>query len=123
MREKIVANASNKLYIVVDSTKTKSFLGRFPLPIEIESFGWQHTKKLVESFNCSIKLRVFNNKTFITDNKNFILDCYFEKIKYPNKLSKDLNQIPGVIENGIFSNMVDRVFVGYPNGKVNKIKE
>ena len=52
----------------------------------------------------------------ITDNGNFIIDAKFDKIESPEHLEIDLNSIPGVVENGIFSNMVDKVIIGTKDG-------
>jgi ribose 5-phosphate isomerase A len=62
-----------------------------------------------------------NNSTFITDNNNYILDCFFEKIEDANELNHTLNMIPGVVENGLFVNMADTIVIGASNGNVSTL--
>jgi len=118
LREKIVASASNTLIIVVDESKMVSRLGKFPLPVEVCPFGFENTLKKITELGCEAKLRMRNNQIFVTDNNNFIADCSFQSIEFPGKLSLDLNQIPGVIENGLFYDMVNKVIIGSENNSV-----
>ncbi|MFV9509946.1 ribose-5-phosphate isomerase RpiA [Tepidibacillus sp. LV47] len=121
LREKIVAAASTKLIIVADESKLGKQLGHFPLPIEVTPFGWENTMKKIAKFGCLPQLRLVDDKPYITDNGNYILDCKFEKIANPEQLNKELNTIPGVVENGLFPNMADIVLIGQKDGKVNVI--
>ncbi|NDI33942.1 ribose-5-phosphate isomerase RpiA [Chengkuizengella sediminis] len=119
LREKIVAFASKKLVVVADESKCVKKLGSFPLPVEITPFGYEVTKREIQKLKCHTKLRKINkNEAFITDNRNYILDCYFESIIDPLHLHTKLNLIPGVVENGLFVNMTDQVIIGYNDGKV-----
>lgn len=116
-REKIVAYHSKKEIIVIDETKIVKVLGiDFPLPVEVVKYGWIATKKVVEGFGCNVELRKIVDEPYITDNSNFILDCDFERIEEPEQLEKDLNNIPGVVENGLFIGLVDEVIVGSKQG-------
>ena len=56
------------------------------------------------------------DEPYITDNSNYILDCEFEKIDDPAQLEKDINNIPGVVENGLFIGLVNEVIVGGKQG-------
>lgn len=123
LREKIVASASEKLIIIVDDSKMTNFLGDFPLPVEITPFSWEYTQDKIETLNCKSNLRRNEGKIFITDNNNYILDCEFGKIKDPESLTRKLNQIPGVVENGLFVNMAEIVIVGYEDGEVIELKK
>jgi ribose 5-phosphate isomerase A len=118
LREKIVASASEKLIIIVDESKLADKLGAFPLPVEITPFSWQYTKKMIDKFDCSSKIRKKDGEIFLTDNGNYILDCDFGQIDNPIKLSEELNKIPGVVENGIFAEMAEIVIVGFDSGEV-----
>ncbi|RKQ35659.1 ribose-5-phosphate isomerase RpiA [Oceanobacillus halophilus] len=111
-REKIIAQAAKELIIIVDQSKKVQHLGRFPLPVEVLPFGWEMTAKEVESLGCEWKLRHRENDIYITDNGNYILDCYFNEILEPEKLHKQLKLMVGVVETGLFTNMADKVIVG-----------
>jgi len=117
LREKIVAKASKVEIIVVDESKLVKVLGlKTPLPVEVLPFGLLATKKEVEKFGCEVMLRKSGESAFITDNGNYILDCKFESIREPHKLENALNNIPGVVENGLFLDIADRVIVAKQKG-------
>ena len=116
-REKLIAYHSKKEIIIIDDTKVVKALGiDFPLPVEVLKYGWSSTKKTLEKFGCEIELRQIMNEPFITDNSNYILDCDFERIDEPEQLEKDINCIPGVVENGLFIGLADEVIVGSKQG-------
>ena len=116
-REKIVAYHSKKEIIVIDETKIVKILGvTFPLPVEVLKYGWASTKKSLQEFGCNIELRKIMEEVYITDNANYILDCDFERIDDPEQLEKDLNNVPGVVENGLFVGLADEVIVGSKQG-------
>ena len=115
-REKILANASNKVLIIVDDSKLTEKLS-FPVPVEILPFSYGFVKKRIEEICKECILRIGKRKfgPIITDNGNFILDCKFEELRDIKKLEMEINSIPGVIENGLFPNsLIDSVIVG-PN--------
>ena len=136
-REKIIAFNSKKVIIIIDDSKIVKALGiDFALPVEVVKFGWQSTKKALEQFGwqpakqtleeigCTVELRkVMGDEPFITDNGNYILDCEFERIDEPEQLEKDINSIPGVVENGLFIGLVDEVIVGSKQGIMTLTKE
>jgi ribose 5-phosphate isomerase A len=119
-REKIVAGAAKRVAIIVDRTKLVKKLGdRFPVPVEVLPFALRYTMSKLESLGGKAKLRTGATGTpFITDNGNYLVDLKFESIPKPAKLERDINHLPGVIENGIFSGVPDEVFVGYERGCV-----
>ena len=118
VREKIIAFNSKKVIIVVDDSKIVKCLGiDFPLPVEVVKFGWTSTKKTLEQFDCNVELReIMQGEPFITDNGNYILDCEFERIEKPEQLEVNMNCIPGVVDTGLFINLVDEVIVGGKQG-------
>ncbi|WP_163583028.1 ribose-5-phosphate isomerase RpiA [Gracilibacillus saliphilus] len=118
LREKMVASISQRLLIVIDESKYVRHLGAFPLPVEIVPFGWEMTRKQISRLGCNPTLRAKENTPFITDNGNYILDCYFENIQAPYKLNHTLNMIPGVVENGLFVHMADTIVMGNRSGNV-----
>lgn len=117
VREKIIANASNRIVIVVDESKVSQVLGTtFALPVEIIQFGWEATQREVDKVCGNSDLRGGIDNPLITDNGNYILDCNFAGIPEPEKVELQLNNIPGVVENGIFVDRADKVIIGTPNG-------
>jgi ribose 5-phosphate isomerase A len=119
LREKILAFHSKKFLVIVDSSKLVDTLGGFPLPVEIISFAAELTLKSLESLSCTAQIRKKNNETFKSDNGNLIADCLFGKIPDPDKLAKQIDKIPGVVEVGLFSKkLVNRIIVGYNDGRV-----
>lgn len=125
LREKVIAFNSKKVIIVIDDSKVVKALGiDFPLPVEVVKFGWTSTKKTLEDFGCNVELRkIMGEEPFITDNSNYILDCEFERIAEPEQLEIDMNNIPGVVENGLFIGLVDEVIVGGKQGILTLDKE
>ena len=118
-REKIIAYHSKKEIIVIDETKIVKALGTaVPLPVEVVKYGWTSTKKALEELGCTAELRKIINDPYLTDNSNYILDCGFERIEEPEQIEKDINNIPGVVENGLFIGLVDEIIVGSKQGIV-----
>ncbi|WHY01369.1 ribose-5-phosphate isomerase RpiA [Neobacillus sp. DY30] len=109
LREKIIAAAAKTFIVVADSDKNVDTLGTFPLPIEVVPFGYEMTVKHIKELGGSLKLRQKDGKTYLTDNGNYIIDSSFQEIMHPRELEKNLNLIPGVVDNGLFVGMADRV--------------
>ncbi|MDF2653423.1 MAG: rpiA [Paenibacillus sp.] len=118
LREKIVASFSKELIVVVDESKKVNRLGKFPLPVEIVKFGYEVTQKKLGKLGCVPKIRIVDNKPFITDNGNYIADCDFGSIDQPNDLHTAINMIPGVVDNGLFIKIATKVIVGYQDGSI-----
>lgn len=125
LQEKIVAKASDQMIVISDASKEVERLGAFPLPIEVIPFGWQTTKALVEEMLISMDvlgrdatLRMNGDRPFITDEGNHILDLHLNRIGNARQLAMVLNQVPGVVENGLFVDICDIVIVGYGDGRV-----
>lgn len=119
-REKIVASAAKKFVVIVDWTKKVFLLGeRFPVPVEVLPFAYSFVCRRLRELGGEPVLREAKSKLgpIITDNGNFIVDTRFQRINNANKLEKEINNVPGVIENGIFpSSLVDIVYIGHVNG-------
>ena len=121
LREKVVASASKKMVVVADSSKVVSVLGKFPLPVEVISFARTVVEKKITALGASIKLRMKRDgSTYITDNGNEILDCSFGKIEDPPSLARELGDIPGIVEHGLFIALASVAFVG-KGGSVEEI--
>lgn len=116
LREKIVASNSKQLIIIVDESKLVKHLGKFPLPVEVIVFGWEKVFQKLQLLDCIPQLRPDNDKPYITDNGNYIIDCSFGEILDPAELHEKINSITGVVENGLFVNMASKVIAGYENG-------
>ncbi|UYP66873.1 ribose-5-phosphate isomerase RpiA [Thalassobacter stenotrophicus] len=123
LQEKIVATASDKMVVITDPTKHVKMLGAFPLPVEVIPFGWQTTQSLIEKAlvdldvdGRNITLRLNQDAPFRTDEGNLILDLHLERLEDAQRVSHVLNQIPGVVENGLFINLCDVVIVGAADG-------
>jgi ribose 5-phosphate isomerase A len=109
LREKIIAKAARTFIVVADSHKNVDTLGAFPLPIEVVPFGYEMTMKHIRELGGSLNLRQTNGTPYLSDNGNYVIDCDFIEIKDPKALERELNIIPGVVENGLFVDMTDAV--------------
>lgn len=122
LREKMVASVSRRFVVVADESKYVDRLGKFPLPVEVVQFGWQMTQKQIERlYPCRTEQRMAEGKPYVTDNGNYIIDCYFGEIENPSEVNLALNQIPGVVENGLFTAMANQVIIGNNDGTVHLI--
>ncbi|MGR3501467.1 ribose-5-phosphate isomerase RpiA [Pseudaestuariivita sp.] len=125
LQEKIVATASDQMVVIADIGKEVESLGAFPLPCEVIPFGWQTTKALVEEtliqmdvLGRNTTLRMNGDAPYVTDEGNYILDCHLKRIGDPRQLGMVLNQMPGVVENGLFVDICDKVIIGFGDGRV-----
>ena len=125
LQEKIVATASDQMVVIADAAKGVDTLGSFPLPVEVIPFGWQTSKALIEEMVASLDvmggktaLRMNGDTAYITDEGNYIIDLHLKRIGNPRQLAMVLNQVPGVVENGLFIDICDRVVIGYGDGRV-----
>ncbi|MCE8517967.1 ribose-5-phosphate isomerase RpiA [Ruegeria pomeroyi] len=125
LHEKIVATASDQMVVIADVGKEVGRLGAFPLPVEVIPFGWQTTQALLEETLISMDvlgrtatLRMNGDTPFITDEGNHILDLHLQRIGNARQVALVLNQIPGVVENGLFIDICDTVVVGHGDGRV-----
>ena len=116
VREKLVASKANQLLIVVDETKLVQNLNKsFPLPVEVLPNAWKQVQGVISEMKGSSSLRMATKKAgpIVTDQGNLILDVLFKDgINNPKDIELSLNNIPGVLENGLFVDLVDKVLVG-----------
>ncbi len=115
--EKIVDESAALFVVIVDETKIVSELGSFPVPVEVIPQATRTVREHLIEMGGLPKLRMADRKDgpVVTDNGNFIYDVKFD-IKNPKQLETEINTIPGVIDNGIFSQIVDEVIVGKDTG-------
>jgi len=125
LQEKIVATASDRMIVIADAAKEVAQLGAFPLPVEVIPFGWQTTKALIEEtlysldvMSRDLALRMAKDVPLRTDEGHYILDLSLTRIGNPRQLALVLNQIPGVVENGLFIDICDVVVIGHGDGRV-----
>ena len=106
LREKIVASATRQMIVVADATKQVQMLGKFPLPVEVIKFAEALVAKRIAALGAQVKLRAdAGRKPFVTDENNHILDCRFGEIPDPDRLARELSDMPGVVEHGLFIGM------------------
>ena len=119
--ERIIAKASDKMVVIFDDDKCVENLGNFPLPVEITPFGENITMQMIfqclrnnHSYPTEIKKRkVKDSEDFVTDSGNYIVDVRFKGfINSPQNTEKELNTIPGVVENGLFCGVADEAYIG-----------
>lgn len=123
LREKIVAAASERMFVVADATKQVDMLGAFPLPVEIDGFGASATALHVERLARSLGLTgAITRRTgptgepYLSDGGHFILDCAFGAIPDPESLATGLAAIPGVVDHGLFLGLATAIFVAGAHG-------
>lgn len=114
LREKIVAFASDRLLVIVDSRKLVERLGRFPLPVEVVPSAWRLLAPRIAALGCTpvLRRRADQREVFVTDEGNYLLDCAFGAIDDPRRLAEALAAMPGVVEHGLFLDLADIVIVG-----------
>jgi len=106
LREKIVASATKQLVIVADSSKQVPVLGNFPVPVEVITFAQALVAKRIRELGAEVRLRTLGDgKPFLTDEKNHILDCRFGPIRDVEGLARQLSDMPGLVEHGLFVGM------------------
>jgi len=112
LREKITASASKQVVIIGDSGKKVPMLGKFPLPVEIIPFAEPLLAKRITALGAAVKLRRdASGKPFVTDEGHHILDCHFGQIPDPPSLACQLEDMPGVVEHGLFIAMASVVLI------------
>jgi ribose 5-phosphate isomerase A len=104
LREKMLAQASARLIIVVDESKLSRVLGlRRSLPVEVVAFGWRAQQRYLEGLGAEVALRrAADGRPWLTDNGNLILDCSFGPLQEPEQLATVLSARAGVVEHGLF---------------------
>lgn len=121
--ERIVADASDRMVAVVDDTKVVGALGSFPLPIEVVPYAWESTRRSIARLlrtlgheEPELVLRESGGGPVVTDSGNYLIDARLGEIQDSIALDAQLNWIPGVVENGLFTGVADEVIIGYADG-------
>jgi len=112
-REKIIAAVAKTFVCICDSSKLVGVLGKFPLPVEVIPMARGHVGRELRRLGGHPELR----EGFKTDNGNLVIDCHGLTITDPPRLEADLNNIAGVVTNGLFARRpADLLLLGGPEG-------
>lgn len=132
LREKIIANASAKMLVIIDDRKMVETLGAFQLPVEVDPFclgltaGQVYDALLASGCKdgvTTLRQNADDSGPLITDGGNYILDCRCREIPDPVATEKALAAIPGVMESGLFIDLADTIIIGeVDHAKVLEIK-
>lgn len=121
-QEKIVASISKKLIIIADSSKKVDLLGKFKVPIEVETKSYQYVLSQIHSSLSGVgEIRMASDKPYKTDQENYIIDADFGLINNPILLSNKLDEINGIIGHGLFINLAEKVIMGINGSTVTYI--
>jgi len=116
VQEKLVARRADRFVVVVDSTKLVDTLNLgFLLPVEVLPGAWRQVQGQLKEMGAEAQLRMAVRKAgpVVTDQGNLVLDAKFAGgITNPAALEKEINNLPGVLENGLFVDITDQVLVG-----------
>lgn len=115
-REKIVAHLANRVIWIMDENKWVESIGNFPLPIEVLPFGYTHLLEKLDEYALNPVLRIYEGKTYITDNGNYIFDLHLENAINLDELHRKLSALTGVLETGLFINTCEKIVIGSEEG-------
>lgn len=116
LMEKVVATPSKEYIWVVDESKLVDKLGAFKLPVEVVQYGSEQVFRRFERAGYKPSFREKDGQRFVTDMQNFIIDLALEVIEDPIALGQELDHVVGVVEHGLFNQMVDKVIVAGQEG-------
>lgn len=118
-REKLVDSRAQQFLVVVDATKMSDVLGSFALPVEVVPQAFRQVMDALRDLGSEPTLRMAVRKAgpVVTDQGNLIIDAKFEAIAEPAALEPEINNIPGVLENGLFVGLADEVLIGDIEGE------
>ncbi|MBL4616257.1 MAG: ribose-5-phosphate isomerase RpiA [Robiginitomaculum sp.] len=125
LREKIIANASDLMVCIVDESKLVEALGAYPLPVEVDQFGFTITAKKIfdalvaagsEDPQIIQRMKKDGRQPFVTDGGNYIFDCACSVLPRVRQIAARLSAIPGVVEHGLFIDLARIVIVGTEEG-------
>jgi ribose 5-phosphate isomerase A len=119
LREKMVASAARRLVIIADGSKMVDWLGsRAPVPVEVTRFGWELTQSRLADLAQTVQRRMLpeDGGPYVTDGGNFIIDCFTGPIAEAATLDRQMRQIVGVVETGLFIAMAELALVADGQG-------
>ncbi len=117
LREKLIAEASDRLAIAADESKRVPQLGAFPLPVEVLPFGWERQAHFLAELGAEVTRRkCTTGAPYRTDNGHYIMDCAFGAIDEPASLASAIKARTGIVEHGLFLGLATDVFVATATG-------
>lgn len=118
LREKMVEMAAKRFIVIVDESKLVPGLGvSGAMPVDVVQFCWKYTAQRLQTLGCEVKLRLEGDKPFVTDNGNYILDCFFKQpMKDPYKVAATIRSFTGVVDHGLFLDMASLVIIAGKDG-------
>lgn len=118
LREKIVAAASRRFVVIADITKLVKQLGHgTPVPVEVIPFGLTPVSRRLEALGSEARVRQLGETHYHTDNGNLIVDCFFANgLADPQEFHREVCNIVGVVETGLFLHMAEMAIIGGPDG-------
>jgi ribose 5-phosphate isomerase A len=118
LREKITAQASGRVIVVVDDSKLSPRLGtQHAVPVEVISFGWRSQLRYLELLGAQVEARYnTDGSLYMTDSGNMILDCNFGPIADPPELAARLSVRAGIVEHGLFLGLATDLIVAAKDG-------
>lgn len=118
LREKVLASISRRVITIVGADKVVARLGAFPLPVEVVPFAREVIQRALEKRKAQAKLRLARDGgVYLTDNGNQILDCHFPGgIADAPALERELDQLPGIVETGLFIGLSHMLVIGREDG-------
>ncbi|MGF3115148.1 ribose-5-phosphate isomerase RpiA [Facklamia sp. P12937] len=123
LHEKIIAENSDKIIWIMDESKLVNQLGKFPLPVEVVRFGSWKVYDAFKSAGMKPSFRkIEDDRLFITDSGNYIIDLHLEEIPNPQVLAAEIKSKVGVVEHGLFLNYADIILVAQADGEIIKIE-
>ena len=112
LRERVVASISDVFVVIVGEEKLVPHLGaKMSVPVEVVPFAVPVVRTRLRDLGASVDLRMQDDEPFESDNGNQILDARFARIDEPGELVKRIDELPGVVDNGLFIGMADLVLV------------
>lgn len=118
LREKMVERAAERFIVVVDESKLFEGLGAHgAMPVEVVQFCWRYNAARLAELGCKVELRTKDAAPYVTDNGNFILDCFFEQPLADSRATANaIRSLTGVVEHGLFLGMANEVVVAGRDG-------
>lgn len=116
LMEKIVGIATKTYIWVLDESKLVDTLGAFKLPVEVVQYGAERLFRFFKAAGYSPSFREYDGKRYVTDMKNFIIDLDLGSIRDPEGLGEKLDRTVGVVEHGLFTQMVDKAVIAGKDG-------
>jgi ribose 5-phosphate isomerase A len=123
-REKLVDARADRFVVVVDATKLSDVLGSFPVAVEVLPDAYRQVMVALTAMGSQPQLRMAVRKAgpVVTDQGNLLIDAAFDQIAEPRELERAINNVPGVLDNGLFVGLADEVLVGDVDGDTASVR-